>query len=290
MIEVIKFGGNTLNDEKKINLAIDYLKEKVKNNIKLIVVTSAFGRLGEPYATDTLKLLLKKVVKNEEYDRLLSIGEIISSIVLSNYLQHENLKATSISTKELGLITNCEFGDSTVLEIKSNLTEYLKDNDIVVVPGFQGVTADGKITTLGRGGSDYTASILANKYGAVLEIISDVSGIYSVDPKIVKTAKLIPKITHRQLLNISQSGSKIMHAKGAEYCLENKINFKFCSLNNLDDFTINGENNDFFNITYSKEENSTITVFYNGEKIIHQVEKSNLYDFINHLHNNYISL
>ena len=137
------------------------------------------GRNESPYATDILKNLIKNYVSKREQDRLLSIGEIISSIVFADFLIEKGINAVSLSTKEIGIITNNKFTNADIIEINNQMIkEKLNNYDVLVIPGFQGTTIDMDITTLGRGGSDTTAIALGVSLNACrVDIISDVKGV-----------------------------------------------------------------------------------------------------------------
>jgi len=292
MLEVIKFGGNTLRDFELIQSAADYVSKKITENKKIIIVTSAMGRIGDPYSTDTLKSLLKTEAKPNDLDRLLSVGETVSSIVFKSFLDALNVNNYVCSVKDVGIITDSNFNDANILKVEDNLITFLDKYDCVIVPGFQGINVNFEITTLGRGGSDTTAIVLASKYNAdVVEIISDVPGILTADPKLVPNAKLVKKITYEQLIKITNNGCRVLHHKAALLSKKHDVKLKFLSLENPEHYTIIDKNNEFFNITYELINNKTrakiCIVKKEGETFI-VTNISKLKEEINYYHDVYI--
>jgi len=238
-IVVQKFGGTSIRNKDGFQKSIIHIRKELKLNHKIICVVSAMGRNCDPYATDTLKNLIKNNVSKKEQDRLLSIGEIISSIVFTDFLIENGIKAISLSTKELGIITNNNFTNADIIKINDlDILNKLSDFDVVVVPGFQGLTLDQEITTLGRGGSDTTAIALGIALNAMyVEIISDVEGVFTADPRIVPEAIKIPKLNFDVLVDMTKNGSKVLHAKGALLAKEHHVNLKFVSIEDFNSYT-----------------------------------------------------
>ena len=159
-LELLKFGGTSLASRDARANVVEIIQQ-VSREAKVVVVVSAMGRYDDAYATDTLASLISDFVSSQEKDRLLSIGEIISSIVLCDELKARGLQATSLSVQKTGILTDDHYGNADVLKVDcTHLREALQQTDIVVVPGFQGMTEEAEVATLGRGGSDYTAVLL----------------------------------------------------------------------------------------------------------------------------------
>ncbi len=222
-IVVQKFGGTSLlTDERRKRCAKKVIELK-KSGEEPVVVVSAIGRKGDSYATDSLLNLVDiDFSSREDLDMLMSCGEIISAVIFSNILQKTGYKAKSLSGEMAGIITDNNYSDA---QIKCINTKYIKDllkEDIIpVVAGFQGKSEEGFITTLGRGGSDTTAIALAVALNAKrVEIYSDVPGLYTADPKIVKGAKIIDKTEYEELFNMSYHGAKIVSIEAAEMALK----------------------------------------------------------------------
>lgn len=158
MISVLKFGGSSLKDEAS--------RQKVANIIKnvegkVIVVVSAIGRYPDAYATDTLRSLISAKVTITESNRLLSVGEIISSVILADDLLQNDIKAISLSSIQAGL----KVKDHKLIDLQvENIRKKLEDYDVVIVPGFQGIDPDGEISILESGDSDYSAVYIAKKW------------------------------------------------------------------------------------------------------------------------------
>ena len=188
-ILVQKFGGTSVESYEKMNEVCKIVKNyKKDDDLRLVVVVSAMGRKGAPYATDTLISLCNSVNENpnkRELDMIMSCGEIISGSILTTMLNSQNIESIFLTGSQAGIITNGEFSNSKILDINpQRILKELKENKVVVIAGFQGVSKDGEITTLGRGGSDTSAvaigkALKCNK----VEIYTDVDGIMTADPK-----------------------------------------------------------------------------------------------------------
>jgi aspartate kinase len=225
-IIVQKFGGTSVRDEKNRKECFKKINEALKMESKVIVVVSAMGRKGEPYATDTL-LALSESIDGKEKDLLLSSGELISaSIFMNEYKKNnEKTKIGIMTGGEAGIITDNEFNRANILEMKpKNILKMLEEKDVIVVPGFQGVTEDGEVTTLGRGGSDTSAVAIGAAVKANnIEIYSDVNGMMSADPKMVEDAKMIRYITIEDALNLAYYGAKVIDSRALELAKKYKV-------------------------------------------------------------------
>lgn len=238
-IVILKFGGTSVSDRSGFEKSLIHIKNELELNNKVICVVSAMGRDESPYATDTLKNLIKNYVSEKEQDRLMSIGEIISSIVFADFLIENGVKAVSLSTKEIGIITNNKFTNADIIEVRNEIIEEkLKNYDVLVIPGFQGITVDMDITTLGRGGSDTTAIALGVSLKASrVDIISDVKGVFTADPRLVPTARKIPVLNYDFLYDMTQNGSKVLHHKGATLVKEHKLPLRFVDIDDFNSYT-----------------------------------------------------
>ncbi|PFH89383.1 aspartate kinase [Bacillus sp. AFS088145] len=227
-ILVQKFGGTSVRDENGRKHALKHIKEALEKGYKLVVVVSAMGRKGEPYATDTLLNLVgakKSKVTQRELDLLMSCGETISSIVFSNLLNENGIHAMAMTGASAGFRTNDEFGNAKILDMKcGRLIKELENYDVVVVAGFQGSTSNGDITTLGRGGSDTSASALGVAVGAeTIEIFTDVEGVMTADPRIVKEARPLSVVTYAEICNMAYQGAKVIHPRAVEIAMQGKV-------------------------------------------------------------------
>lgn len=223
-MKVIKIGGSSLTDLAKVKKIIETEMKKDK----IILVISAKGRNPEPYATDTLKNLGKNL-NYKDLDYLLSVGEVISCLILKNYLNSYNINSYVLNNQELGIITDHNFQNANILKFKTKiLKKKLKEYDLLIVPGFQGHTKENLITTLGRDGSDTTAIFLAGKLKLKeVTIISNVAGLYNKDPITNKNSIFIKKCSYDDLL---KRKPKVIHLKGLLYAKKKKIIIYFTSV------------------------------------------------------------
>jgi len=218
---VQKFGGTCLATPSNRELACQRIMDALTGDYHVCAVVSAMGRSGEPYATDTLITLAKAIsedVAPRELDLLTSCGEIISAVLMVQELRKRGIEAMALSGGQAGIITDTCFGDANILSIDpTHLKRHLDEGKVVVVAGFQGRAESGDITTLGRGGSDTTATALgAALDAAYVEIYTDVEGIMTADPRIVKDAKTIPLATYDEVTQLAWEGAKVIHPRAVE--------------------------------------------------------------------------
>lgn len=211
-MKIMKFGGSSLSTKEHRDKAIDIIKENVGD--KVLVVVSAMGRYPDAYATETLKSLISTKVSFEESSRVLSVGEIISSVVLSNELIENNINSISLSSLQAGMrVDNSLFVDLNVDYINQLFELY----DVIVIPGFQGINECNDVCILDLGDSDYSAVYIAKKMGCdEVFIYSDVCGIYTADPKYVKNARLIPHVSFLQAKDLAMHKARIICYKALE--------------------------------------------------------------------------
>lgn len=215
-IIVQKFGGTSVADPEKIhNVANAVIKEKQNGN-DIVVVVSAMG-----HTTDYLIKLAKEVTKNpdsREMDMLLSTGEQVSIALLSMAIQAHGYKAISLNGQQVGIITENIHSKARIVDIKTDkLHKYLNEGNIIVVAGFQGVTPDGEITTLGRGGSDTSAvAIAAALKAGRCDIYTDVEGVYATDPRIVPNVQKADVISYEEMLELARVGANVLHPRSVE--------------------------------------------------------------------------
>ena len=224
---VMKFGGTSLRDEDCRSHALHHIKRYHEAGERIVVVVSAMGRKGEPYATDTLVALLRDVGHNinpRELDLVMSVGETLSSAYFSHLLSHNGMPAESFNGRQSGILTDDNAGNAEILEINpSRIVEALDNGFIAVVAGFQGVNYKGDIRTLGRGGSDTSAVALASALGAEkVEIFSDVDGIANCDPRQVEGSSYLESISVNQMLAMADEGSRVIHPRAIKASLKTK--------------------------------------------------------------------
>ena len=227
-IIVMKFGGTSVQTEESRRHVIKHIRRNVESGKKVVAVVSAMGRKGDPYATDTLISLLKDVgepVNPAELDSVMSIGERLSSAYFSHLLTMNGMPAAAFTGGQAGIITDNNPGNAEILEIDtSRIRKALSEGKITVVAGFQGVTSEGDVRTLGRGGSDTSAVALGSSLGAeVVEIYSDVDGIANCDPRQIPEAVFMDSVSVTQILSMADEGSKVIHPRAVKASLKTKI-------------------------------------------------------------------
>ena len=221
-IIVQKFGGTSVATPATREKVVGKVQEAIAQGYSPIVVVSAMGRRGDPFATDTMIDMLKSVNPNpapHELDLLMACGEIISSTVMAATLQEKGLKAKALTGGQAGMITDDEYGNAKIRTVEpDNLLELVEQGIIPVVCGFQGVTADHKnVTTLGRGGSDTSAAAFGVAVHAdKVEIYTDVDGVMTADPRIVKDAHIIKQISYDEIREMAHQGAKVIHPRAVE--------------------------------------------------------------------------
>ncbi|MFU0823872.1 aspartate kinase [Clostridium sp.] len=227
-ILVQKFGGTSVSTREKRRLAINKILKAKSEGYSPVVVVSAMGRIGDPYATDSLLSLLTEEFKTSNHlaaDLIMSCGEIISTVVMCNELYLENISAIPLTGGQAGIKTDDNFNNASIKEVDtSRLLKLLEENKIPVVAGFQGISEDGFMTTLGRGGSDVTAALLGVALNAEeIEIYTDVDGIMTADPRIVEDASLIEEISYNEVFQFADQGAKVIHPRAVEIAMKGNI-------------------------------------------------------------------
>jgi aspartate kinase len=213
---VQKYGGSSVADAEKIrNVARRIVDTREKGN-EVVVVVSAMGN-----TTDELIQLAKQInpkPQERELDVLLSTGEIVSSTLLAMALHSMGYKAVSLSGAQAGIETDVNHSKARILRIEpKRIVKELETGNIVIVAGFQGITKDMDITTLGRGGSDTTAVALAAALKAqICQIYTDVEGIFTADPRLVPEAHRLEEIGYEEMLELATYGAKVMHPRAVE--------------------------------------------------------------------------
>lgn len=227
-IIVQKFGGTSVKDEESRKLAQGHIERALADGYKVVVVVSAMGRKGDPYATDTLLSLigghLTKLSKREQ-DILMSCGEVISSVVFANMLLDSGIHAVALTGAQAGFRTNKDHTNAKIVEMKCDrLLRELENHDVVVVSGFQGAAKNGDVTTIGRGGSDTSAAALGAALNAEwIDIFTDVEGIMTADPRIVENARPLPIVTYTEVCNMAYQGAKVIHPRAVEIAMQAKV-------------------------------------------------------------------
>lgn len=217
-IVVQKFGGSSVSTPELREIAASRVREAINAGSQVVVVVSAMGRLPDPYATDTLLGLIGPVRGGPNRDLLLAVGEMISASVFAELLTSLGTPAQAMTGGQAGIVTDDTFGDAHILDVDPSAVLAAIDAGIVpVVTGFQGATRGGGVSTLGRGGSDLTAIALGDALKASsVDIYTDVSGVYTADPRRVADAHSIDRVTPAEMVELAGNGAKVMHSKAAE--------------------------------------------------------------------------
>ncbi|GIO26206.1 aspartate kinase [Ornithinibacillus bavariensis] len=227
-ILVQKFGGTSVQSNQSRKHVLRHIENALNNDFKLVVVVSALGRSPDPYATDSLLELVdypEHSITNRELDMLMVCGEIIASVVLSNELRKSGISSIALTGAQAGIKTNADFNQAKIKEVEpSRILTELKKHDVVVVAGFQGKNLQGELTTLGRGGSDTTAAALGAALAAKsIEIFTDVNGIMTADPRVVKNARALDIVSYREICNLAYQGAKVIHPRAVEIAMHAKV-------------------------------------------------------------------
>ena len=220
---VQKFGGSSVVDADRIRAVAEHVARTKRDGDDVVVVVSAMGK-----TTDQLIRLaddVSSVQPAREVDMLLSAGERISMSLLCMALAGLGVEATSFTGSQAGIITDAVHSRAKILEIRADRLEAtLAGGGVPVVAGFQGVSIDRDITTLGRGGSDTTAVALAAVLGAdVCEIYTDVSGVFSADPRVVPEAHRLARVSYEEMLEISASGGRVLMLRSVEFARNHQV-------------------------------------------------------------------
>lgn len=227
-ILVQKFGGTSVSThERRENVADKIIKAKTEGYCPVVVV-SAMGRKGQPYATDTLLSLISNKFKMKNKlasDLIMSCGEVISAVIMSDELSKHGLDAVPLTGGQSSIITDDNYNDASVLNVNAEkIFKIIKEKKIPVVAGFQGISKNGFVTTIGRGGSDVTAVLLGNALKAEkVEIYTDVDGIMTADPRIVSNASLIEKIDYDEVFQLADQGAKVIHPRAVKLAMNSGI-------------------------------------------------------------------
>jgi len=291
-IVVQKFGGTSVATPERRSLIIDKVQKTIDRGELPVVVVSAMGRKGDPYATDTLLSQINPRVKTEQpraVDMLMSCGEIISSVVTSSEMLLKGINAIPLTGGQAGIVTDENFMEADFITVETeNIKNLLSQGKVPVIAGFQGRTKKWDITTIGRGGSDVTASLIGAYLKADrVEIYTDVDGILTSDPNIVPNASLIKNISYEESFQFAYEGAKVIHPRAVE--IAQNHNLPLLIKNTLSDSEGTLINNDIYVdkkriITgiASRSERVQVTVAYEGNE--------NYYSMFTVLADNEISL
>lgn len=236
-IVVHKYGGASLKDPRQLRNCAENIRKVYCQGFRPVVVVSAMGRRGDPYATDTFLDLAAAISSRpalRELDLLMACGELVSATLLAVQLQELGCRAMTLTGSQAGIITDNNHGNAEILAVEIKRIKHVVDSGIIpVICGFQGVSESGELTTLGRGGSDITAVAVA----AALKlesatIYTDVPGVKTADPKIVANALPIYRLNYQEILEMAVEGAKIIHPRAVERAMADDIRLIITSLAN----------------------------------------------------------
>ncbi|RPI55345.1 MAG: aspartate kinase [Acidobacteria bacterium] len=222
-IVVQKYGGSSVATAEKILAIADRVKTCHETMPHLVVAVSAMGK-----TTDQLVALARQVSRNphgRDYDLLLASGEQVAVATLALALHDKGVPAIGLTGAQCNIRTDGSFNRARIQSIDTErIEEELRKGKVVIVAGFQGVTENDEITTLGRGGGDITgAAVAAALNASVCEICTDVDGVLSADPNVVPDARFWPELTYEEAIEMASSGAKVLHPRAAEICMSYKI-------------------------------------------------------------------
>ena len=219
---VQKYGGSSVASVEKIRAIANNLKTLHEQNISLVVVLSAMGK-----TTNNLIALANEFSPSpnkRDLDFLLSTGEMQTVSLMSIYLNEIGVNSVCLTGEHAGITTNSNHSHAFIKHINNEkIKEYLKDNKIVIVAGFQGVSETGEITTLGRGGSDTTAVALASTLNCPCEIYTDVNAVRTIDPNLYKESKSLHQISYDEMMEMAVNGAKVLETRSVELAKKNNI-------------------------------------------------------------------
>src|SRR6266404_1025468 len=219
----MKFGGTSVGDTEKIKEVARRLVAARESGFRVVGVLSAMGDTTD----DLIRLAYEISPKPQarEYDMLVSVGERISNALCAMAIYDLGHEAISLTGSQAGLVTDTVHGKAKIVEVRAQrVHDSLDEEKIVLVAGFQGVSADHEVTTLGRGGSDTTAVALAAALGATAcEIYTDVEGVFTADPRIVPNARKLAALTYEEMLELSASGAKVLSLRSVEFARNHDV-------------------------------------------------------------------
>ena len=214
--KVLKFGGTSVGTIERIEHVANIIEKEQSEGNKIIVVVSAMAGKTNELIELSNKVSLK--FDKREFDVLISSGEQVTCALLAGALLKKNVKAKSWLNWQIPIITDGDHANSRIINMQTEpIDNYLNDNGVAIIPGFQGISRNGDITTIGRGGSDATAVAIAKIFNTdTCEIYTDVDGVYSTDPNKIPVAKKIEKISFDEMLELSSLGAKVMQPSAVQ--------------------------------------------------------------------------
>ena len=232
---VQKFGGTSVGSIERIHTVAEHIIKAKNDGNQVVVVVSAMS--GETNRLMELAKQVDSIPTARELDVLLSAGEQVSMALLAMTLNKLGYAARSLTGAQANIVTDSQHNDATIKHIDTSTIEaLLEQNQIVIVAGFQGINDNGDITTLGRGGSDTSAVTLAGALSAdECQIFTDVDGVYTCDPRIVKSAQKLTVIDFPSMEEMARKGAKVLHLPSVQYAWKNNVPLRVLSTFNTDD-------------------------------------------------------
>mgnify|MGYP001370015303 CR=1 FL=1 len=221
LINVLKFGGTSVANLKRIENVVKIVEKRIKDNSsKIILVVSAMSGVTNELIKEFKKI--RNEISDPEYDVIVSTGEQSSSALISSLLNKKKIESRSLLGWQIPILTDGNHSKARIIKINSNvLKNHLEKYRVLVIAGFQGISKENRITTLGRGGSDTTAVAISYALGLkTCEIYTDVEGIFTSDPRIVNDANKIDSITYDEILELASLGSKVLHPRSVELAMK----------------------------------------------------------------------
>lgn len=227
-IIVQKFGGTSADTPEKREKVLEKIKKAVDCGFKVIAVFSAMGRKGSKFATDTLISSFDEVCPDalvQQRELVASCGELYACACISSIASAHSIKSKVFSGFDFPIVTDCNFGNASIKYIgKENALKAFEECDLILAAGFQGISSEGFVTTLGRGGSDTTAAALAAAFDAEkCEIYTDVDGVKTADPKVYSNARLMKSIDYREMGEMASEGAKVLHTRSVEIAAKHSL-------------------------------------------------------------------
>ena len=258
--KVLKFGGTSVGSIKRIQHVAKIIKKEQSLGNKVIAVVSAMA--GKTNELIQLSKEISEEFNKRELDVLLASGEQVTCALLSGALTKSNIKAKSWLNWQIPILTDGEHANARIINMNvEKINKYLDENGVAVIPGFQGISKNGDITTIGRGGSDATAVAVAKIFNAeICEIYTDVDGVFSTDPNKIPVAKKIDKISYDEMLELSSLGAKVMQPSAVQTAMiyETPLEVKSTFTERNGTKIFNQENIDYkksvTGVAYSKDE------------------------------------
>lgn len=224
-ITVQKFGGTSVETKEKLEIVAEKILKEYELN-RVVVIVSAQGKTTNNLLQKAHEYTdFKEDISKKDLDFLLSTGEMQTASLLSLMLNAKGYNTVCLNGAQAGIITDSTYGNAKIIDINpNNILNYLNNNYIVIITGFQGIDKFGNITTLGRGGSDLSAvSIAASLKAKKCEIYSDIDGIYTADPKVIPDALLLKEINYDEMLEAASAGAKVLHNRSVNLAKEYDI-------------------------------------------------------------------